>query len=153
LEREYLPSKEKKQLESILLHNMRQHELELRRILESINSERCYEDRIYRYYHQSFKVFDLQNSTQEMADALTAISPEGRPFCRFFEEILQLGTGREFSLEDNDHWLERAAPILHAFLHARYFVEMAVKYGAELSEPPTTLPSGWAALLCLYELR
>jgi len=30
---------------------------------------------------------------------------------------------------------------------------MAVKYGAELDEPPMPLPSGWAALLYLYNLR
>ena len=41
---------------------------------------------------------------------------------------------------------------LQAFLHARYFVEMAVKY-AEMAELPGLLPSGWAALLCLYGLR
>jgi hypothetical protein len=83
---------------------------------------------------------------------LSAIAPEGRPFCRLFDEILQQGTGREFSLEDNQRWMERAAPIVEAFFHARYFVEMAVKY-AELAEPPQMMPSGWAALLCLYGLR
>src|ERR1700689_4959649 len=101
---------------------MRQHEPELRRVLENVNSKWCYEDRIYRYYHQSFKVFDLQNATRTMADALAAISPEGRPFRRFFDEILQQGTGREFSRTDNQHWLERAAPIVQAFFHARYFM-------------------------------
>jgi hypothetical protein len=43
--------------------------------------------------------------------------------------------------------------MLEAFWHARFFVEMAVKYGRELEEPPSTLPSGWAALLYLYDLR
>jgi hypothetical protein len=43
--------------------------------------------------------------------------------------------------------------MLEAFFHARYFLEMAVKYGRELELPPTLLPSGWAALLYLYNLR
>ena len=43
-------------------------------------------------------------------------------------------------------------PIVEAFFHARYFVEMAVRY-ARLDEPPSLLPSGYAALLCLYGLR
>jgi hypothetical protein len=30
---------------------------------------------------------------------------------------------------------------------------MAVKYGSELEEPPNPMPSGWAALLYLYNLR
>lgn len=40
-----------------------------------------------------------------------------------------------------------------AFFHARFFLKMAVKYGEELDEAPSTLPSGWAALLYLYNLR
>ena len=63
-------------------------------------------------YHQSLKVFYLQDQTKAMADALAAIAPEGRPFCGLLGELLRRGTGREFSLEDNQHWLERAAPIV-----------------------------------------
>ena len=44
-------------------------------------------------------------------------------------------------------------PILEAFFHARYMLEMAVKYGKELDRPPNCLPSGWAAFLYLYDLR
>jgi hypothetical protein len=95
-------------------------------------------------------VFGLQGMTKAMADALAAIAPEGRPFCELFSQILQQGTGREFSLEDNQHWAERTAPIVQTFFHAKYFVEMAVKYAAELEEPPQPMPYGWAALLCLY---
>jgi len=153
MEIEYVPLEEKQRLERILLQNTRHQAAELRRVLESVNSEWCYEDRIYRYYHQSLKAFALQDATREMADALAAIAPEGRPFCGLFGEILQQGTGREFSLADNQHWLERAGPIVQAFFHARYFVEMAVKYAAALAEPPQPMPSGWAALLCLYGIR
>jgi len=153
METEHVPLHEQQRLERILLDNMRQRAPELRQALEDIKSEWCYEDGIYRYYHQSLKVFGLQEATKLVADALSAIAPEGRPFCRYFGEILQLGTSREFSPADNPHWLERAAPIVQAFLHARYFLEMAVKYAAELEEPPQPMPSGWAALLCLYGLR
>ena len=153
MEIEHIPLEELQRLESVLLLNMRQHAPELRRVLEDASSEWCYEDGIYRFYHGSLKVFRLQSATREMADALAAIAPEGRPFCPLFGEVLQQGTGREFSLEDNQHWLERAAPIVQAFFHARYFVEMAVKYAAELAEPPQPMPSGWAALLCLYGIR
>jgi hypothetical protein len=43
-------------------------------------------------------------------------------------------------------------PILEAFFHALFMLEMAVRY-ADLGEPPQMLPSGWAALLYLYDLR
>jgi hypothetical protein len=42
---------------------------------------------------------------------------------------------------------------LEAFFHPRYFLEMAVRYGRKLEAPPTVLPSDWAALLYLFELR
>ena len=152
MEIEYIPFEEEKRLAGILLMNMRQHAPELRRVLENANNEWSYEDGIYRFYHQSFKVFNLQEQTKAMADALAGIASEGRPFGKLFGEILRRGTGRVFFLEDNQHWVERAAPIVEAFFHVRYFVEMAVKY-AELAEPPQMMPSGWAALLCLYGLR
>jgi len=40
-----------------------------------------------------------------------------------------------------------------AFLHTKYFVEMMIKYGTELKEAPHTLPSGWASVLYLYNMR
>ena len=150
---EYIPLEELQRLERVLLENMRREAPRLRQALEDVNSESCYEDGIYRYYHGSFKVFHLQGITKLMVDALAAISPEGRPFCDLFGEIIRQGTSREFSPEDNQHWLERATPITLAFFHAKYFVEMAVKYAAELTEPPQPMPYGWAALLCLYGIR
>lgn len=63
------------------------------------------------------------------------------------------GTGKTFRLEDNHRWLEATRPMLEAFFHARFMVEMAVRYGRELDEPPAMMPSGWAALLSLYDLR
>ncbi len=50
-------------------------------------------------------------------------------------------------------WGAETAPILEASFHARYFLEMAVRYGKELKRAPRLLPSEWAALLCLFDLR
>ena len=57
-----------------------------------------------------------------------------------------------FEIEDNARWTEVTRPMLEAFFHARFFLEMAVRY-ANLEKPPQLLPSGYAALLCLYGLR
>jgi hypothetical protein len=43
--------------------------------------------------------------------------------------------------------------MLEAFFHARFMLEMIVKFGRSLEEPPQTLPSGWATVLYLYDLR
>lgn len=48
--------------------------------------------------------------------------------------------------------MEVTRPILEAFFHARYFLEMAVRY-AGLEAPPQALSSGYAALLYLFGLR
>ena len=110
------------------------------------------EDLVYRFYHQSFKVYRIQDLTAEVADKLRSLAP-GRPLNSWFEEILKEGTGREFKLAHNEDWLAFTRPMLEAFFHARYFLEMAAKYGRELESPPNSLPSGWAALLYLYNLR
>ncbi len=44
-------------------------------------------------------------------------------------------------------------PFLEAFFHAKFFLEMAVKYGRKLEEVPEMLPSDWAAFLYFYNLR
>jgi len=111
-----------------------------------------YEDPVYRFYHQSFKVYDLQEATTNIVAALQRLAPDRR-LNAWFLRIVEEGTGETFELEHNQRWLEVTRPILEAFFHARYFLEMAVRYGRELEAPPRLLPSGWGALLHLYGLR
>ena len=123
----------------------------LRELLDSLSDQWGYEDPVYRFYHHSFKVFGLQNRTEEVVGVLRSLLPT-RELHTLFLEVVAQGTGKEFSFGQNAEWSKHARPILEAFFHARYFLEMAVRY-AELPDPPTLLPSGWAALLCLYRLR
>lgn len=136
-----------------LLANLKRDQARLAGSLERVSGHWGYEDPIYRFWHQSFKVYRLQDDTLSMVDALRGVSPGGRPLHPWFEQIVATGTGQRFELEHNRRWLKVTRPILEAFWHARFFVEMAVRYTPELDEPPAVLPSGWAALLCLYELR
>jgi hypothetical protein len=137
-----------------LLTNIKSQLPELVTLLNEMNSRWCYEDPIYRFYYQSFKVYSLQDETKKIVEALKSIAPEGTTFCKEFEEIIQLGAGgKKFKLEHNQNWMAHTRVIVEAFFHARFFLEMAVKYGQELEKAPTLLPSGWAALLCLYNLR
>jgi len=125
---------------------------EFEALLDECMSHWIYEDYVYRFYHQSFKVYLLQESTLRVVEKLRALSPD-REFNEWFEQIIDDGTGKTFAMEDNKNWLGVTRPILEAFFHARYFLEMAVKYGRELEYPPRTMPSGWAALLYLFNLR
>ncbi len=135
-----------------LLQAIRQKLPALEALLEETSSHWGYEDPVYRFYHQSFKVYYLQGSTVRMVKALAELAPE-RKLNRWFEEIVEVGTGKEFTTESNQRWTTETRPILEAFFHARFFLEMACKYGHELESAPTMLPSGWAALLYLYDMR
>lgn len=123
----------------------------LRDLLARSSDHWGYEDPIYRFYHHSYKVFGLQDRTEEIVAALRILLPQC-DLNPWFLEIVAQGTGKVFSIDQNTEWPRHTRPILEAFFHARYFLEMAVRYEA-LPEPPNLLPSGWAALLCLYGLR
>ncbi len=137
--------------EAELRKNIQKNLPHLKRLLADSSSEWQGEDLVYRFYHQSFKVYRLQSVTEEMIRALEELLP-GKALDNWFLQIVTEGTGKKFALKANKKWPETARPILEAFFHARYFLEMAVKYGKS-SKSFRPLPSGWAALLCLYNLR
>jgi hypothetical protein len=135
-----------------LFSNLKASMTALEKLLEECTSHWGYEDPVYRLYHQSFKVYGLQEATTKIVTTLYALSPD-RQMHPWFLQIVKDGTGKTFEREHNRRWLEVTRPIVEAFFHARYFLEMAVRYGKELKAPPRTLPSGWAAFLYLFELR
>ena len=93
-----------------------------------------YEDSVYRFYHQSYKVYNIQTATREIVAALENLLP-GYKLNEYFLLIINDGTDKEFQHEDNLKWLEVTRPVLEAFFHTRYFLEMAIKYGNELDYP------------------
>lgn len=137
-----------------LLANIKARLDELAKLLDGMNEHWNYEDKVYRFYHHSFKVYYLQDETKEIVEALKHIAPKGTSFCQEFEEILKEGaSGLEFDPKHNNEWTKHTRPFVEAFFHARFFLEMAVKYGKELTEAPQMMPSGWASLLSLYGIR
>lgn len=135
-----------------LFKNLKANLPQLKELLDAVDVGRSYEDYVYRFYHQSFKVYWLQQSTTKIVDALKALAPDA-PLNEWFMQIVAEGMGKRFEDEHNKRWLVETRPIVEAFFHARYFLDMAVKYGQKLKRPPQLLPSGWAALLYLYDLR
>ncbi len=135
-----------------LFANLRASLPKLEKLLRDCQSHWGYEDGIYRFYHHSFKVYALQETTSAIVAALRALAPE-RNINEAFLAIVRDGTGKTFEREHNRRWLEVTRPIVEAFCHAQYFLEMAVRYGKQLKEPPRQLPSGWAAFLYFYNLR
>ncbi len=135
-----------------LVANLRASLPALEKLLRDAQSHWGYEDGVYRFYHQSFKVYSLQETTSAIVAALQSLAPD-RKLSESFMAIVGEGTGKTFEREHNRRWLEVTRPIVEAFFHAHFFLEMAVRYGKTLEQPPRLLPSGWAAFLCLYNLR
>ena len=136
--------------DDILLQAIKAHMPELVELTDEYTL--WYEDRVYRFYHQSCKVFVLQEFTTR-AHALFLRIGGGKPLNEWFETIVSQGTGLHMQQDTNDHWPEQTRPILEAFFHAKYFVDMMVEYGHKLESASAFLPSGWAAILELYGQR
>jgi len=137
--------------EESLLASLRRERENLEKLLAKNSDHWGFEDPVYRFYHQSFKVYSLQQQTKAIVEKLQALAPD-RPLNPCFVQIVEAGTEKQFKVEDNARWTEATRPILEAFFHARFFLEMAVRY-AKLETPPQALPSGYAALLSLFGLR
>lgn len=135
-----------------LLQNIKREYSQLRKLLSEVNSHWYYEDYIYRFYHGSFKVYGLQYVTRKIAESLRKVAPEEFIFCSSFQDLMKKGAGnKQWKQSHNSNWERHTRIFLEAFFHAKYFLEMAVKYGKELDRAPTSMPSGWAALLSLYQ--
>src|ERR1017187_522421 len=126
---------ERRDATDLLLTNIKSNLEELERLLEGGRLNWNYEDPVYRFWHYSFKVYGVQGLTLSIVDALEKLLPE-RKLNPWFTQIVAEGTGREFQLNDNDAWLEHTRPMMEAFFHARFMLEMAVKYGKELDDAP-----------------
>lgn len=142
-----------------ILPNIKNKLSELIKLQNNIELMEIYEDGIYRFYHQSFKVYSVQTTTMHLVMLFTHIgrtSETDEPedvLCKRFMDIIHDGVGHVFTMEANSYWEQETRPILEAFLHAKYFLDMMVKYGTELEEAPQCMPFGWAAILSLYQMQ
>lgn len=146
-----LRPEERERLERLLLSRLKERKADLEQLLAKLNSHWTYEDGFYRFYHGSWKVYGLQTETERAGRLIRELLPE-RKLNLDFENIIREGTGKEFQMQHNQDWARHTRPILEAFCHAKFMVEMAVCY-ADLPAPPQPMPSGWAVLLYLYDLR
>lgn len=135
-----------------LLTNLKTQLPELEKLLEKMNGHWTFEDLIYRFYHHSFKVQYLEDCTNQIVKALQTVLPEVK-LNEMFLQIVAEGTNKQFDMSWNERWMQETRPIVEAFFHAHYFLQMAVRYGKELEKAPNCLPSGWASYLYLYDMR
>ncbi|MGI8655579.1 MAG: hypothetical protein ACR2LC_10195 [Pyrinomonadaceae bacterium] len=148
---EMFPNEMQKQNDE-LLANMKERLPEIEKLLADFHSGE--EDGIYRFYHQSFKTFNLQYLVRRARDLFSGIAPGNALVNAWFAAICEDALDHEFdSGRTNDNWMVETRPLLEAFWHCKYFLEQMLRYGRELKAAPQMLPSGWAAILCLYNMR
>jgi len=141
-----------KKRDELLLNIMTKH-AELSSLLEEVSGKWGYDDPIYRFYSQSFKVYRLQHTTQQIVAALRSIAPAETTFNPFFEEIVRAGaSGKEFDMKHNKEWTLHARPFIEAFFHARYFLNAAVQVGKEDVTRKEFKPWAGETLFSLYNL-
>jgi hypothetical protein len=143
---------EQSALEKQLLATIKSRLPELESLLTQVSGHWQAEDGFYRFYHQSLKVYGLQSETERIVTALRSLLP-AREINKWFAQIISEGTGKTFDTPHNGRWLAETRPILEAFFHARTMLEYAIQYGRKLDSPPQPMPSGWAAVLYLFDLR
>ncbi len=146
------PAAREEALRDRLIHALREKRGELSAQLDRLDSHWGVEDAVYRFYHQSFKVYSVQATTLQTVGLLHSLLPE-RPLNAWFTQIIRDGTGHSFDPSHNEAWLTHTRPILEALFHSRYFLKMSCRYATEFESMPQLLPSGFAALLYLFDLR
>ncbi len=110
-------------------------------------------DLVYRFYHQSFKVFIMTSLIKSANELFESLAPESTVLNSWYATITQTAISKKFDDETNQAWFEETLPVTQGFWHAKYFLEQMIASADELDEAPQMLPSGWAAVLYLYNLR
>lgn len=135
-----------------LLANIKENRAEIEKLCGFFKAFE--EDYVYRFYHQSFKIFGATAQITQAKELFERLAPDSFPLNDWFREIADEAIGKEFDFEKtNQIWLTETRPILEAFWHTKYFLEQMLAAADELEKSPQILPSGWAAVLYLYDLR
>jgi len=135
-----------------LLDNIKTHREKIANVLAWFRKEEP--DLVYRFYHQSFKVFIMTSLVNSADELFKSLSPDSRELDPWYVQITSTALSRKFEdSETNENWFEVTTPVLLAFWNSKYMLERMLVAADELAEPPTILPSGWAAVLYLYGLR
>ena len=124
----------------------------LEKLHEQAGSSWGFEHPSYRFYHQSFKVFGLQDLAKRTVGGPRRHN-EGTGLSPSFLGIVAQGTGRSFGLETDHDWTNNTRPILEAVFHAKTFLSLALHCANSLDRAPRIMPSGWGAVFYLYNVR
>jgi len=97
---------------------------ELEELHKEVTSHREEEDAVYGYYHGSFKVYSIQDCTNEMVALFQEL---GDGLNGDFLNMIEAGTDIKFEHAHNAEWDKYTFPRLQAFWHAKYMLEMIAR--------------------------
>lgn len=140
---------ERSRLNGVLLQRIKDDMPALQELLDRFSGE----DLPYRFYHQSFKVQRTQELLEDALAAFRKIAGADFTLNEWYLQIHSDGLVGLFQDHHNRDWLKYNRPRMEAYFHTKFFLEMMVKYGQELEEAPNLLPSGWAMVLYLFNVR
>jgi hypothetical protein len=137
-----------------LLARIKAHLPGLDEWMEDARDEWGVENAVYRFYHQSNKVFGYQSDIESGDKIIRSIGGESDPPTYWYRQIVAAGTGRQMGETTNQNWFEETHAIVAALLHVAHLIALLARYGHEYdSVPENPIPVGWATLLELFELR
>jgi hypothetical protein len=135
-----------------LLANIKTQRAEIETLLTDYKREEP--DLIYRFYHQSYKFFIMTDLVQRAVDLFKRLAPEPTELNEWYGSMATEAVNKKFDWEKtNSIWLAETLPVLQGYWHSKYFLEQMRVAADELDAAPEILPSGWAAVLYLYNLR
>ncbi len=152
LQKMLLRREKAQELSDKLLANIKKNKTEIEKLCDVFRQ--LEEDYVYRFYHQSFKIFGATAQIKQAKELFEWLAPDSFPLNEWFCSIADTVIGKEFDLaKTNQIWLKERRPILEAFWHSKYFLKQMLIAADELETSPQILPSGWAAVFYLYNLR
>ena len=95
----------------------------------------------------------FQDPVEAAFQLIKEIGGESDPPNFEYARIVEAGTKHQFSVTTNENWEAETRPILEAFWHTKYFINMMVKYAKEFEKVEMPMQPGMAAVLYLFELR
>lgn len=154
VDRPIITLEQRHELSGKLLQNVHNSLPTLYEMVSNITREWNSTDSLYRFYHHSFKMYNIQTATLAIVTALKTLDPKETPyFDESFEKLIADGTGREWERWHNKCWNQFGNAMFLAYFHAEAVLLSLLRSAETLDHSPIMLPSPWALCLEVFCLR
>jgi len=144
----------KRKLQRALIAKLQETKEQAYSLQQEAENDRYIDDRFYRFYRNSTKVYDIQILTTHIVDYMQSLIDDFQltNFHPHFVTIIQEGTGHVPASQE-DVYIQDTRAILEAFFHAKSALGSLIRYGIELPSEKRERATGWFSILTIYQLR